>query len=57
MLWEDKCLVMEMGEVVVVVVGGGRASSQVPDGGEHCGVSLRCPPILNLTAKPTEGIR
>ena len=49
---------MEMGEVVVVVVVvGGRASSQVPDGGEHCGVSLRCPPILNLTAKPTEGIR
>ena len=47
MLWEDKCLVMEMGVEVWrcggVEVWEGRASSQVPDGGEHCGVSVEFP--------------
>lgn len=56
---------MELLDVLLIVFGyrdgwGGQTSSQVPDGGGHCGVSvvsLRCPPILNLMVKPREGIR
>lgn len=34
-LGKDACLVM--------VLGGGQTSSQVPDGGGHCGVSVEFP--------------